>query len=257
LEAARQLNFLVRPGETLSPEVIDMRETFTDPETGWIVSRETVVRSGVELVRETLTDPQTGQVHEGGLRSPQIQRDIGAWVRSIVGQTKRPASGPSTCRRVVLMVQELHKLGYGRLRLAPGMAPSGMHWRGNVSPVSNISRQHGARTKDFRSHVARCTSGQGAQFFGWSDAEDDSPAELAAKFLARFPDLAALGCGSDPEYERWYAEMVRATAPEGLVYAYSDWDDTDSGFLPALGMREEVRIPLPPPGEADCNEQWA
>jgi len=65
-----------------------MSESFTDPATGWIVTRETVVRSGVELVWEFLTDPATGEVHDGGLRSPDIPRDIGAWAGSYTVQPR-------------------------------------------------------------------------------------------------------------------------------------------------------------------------
>ena len=61
-----------------------MKETFVDPETGWSVTRETVNRSGVDLVAESITDPRTGVVHYEGLRSLSIPRNIGAWVRSIL-----------------------------------------------------------------------------------------------------------------------------------------------------------------------------
>jgi hypothetical protein len=33
------------------------------------------------------------------------------------------------------MVAVLHRLGYVRLRLAPALSPSEMHWRGNASSV--------------------------------------------------------------------------------------------------------------------------
>jgi|SRR5438552_12366139 len=66
-----------------------MKETFVDPATGWIVARQTVTRCGVELIEETVTDPQTGEVHQGGLRSPSIPRDLGAWVQGIISQRER------------------------------------------------------------------------------------------------------------------------------------------------------------------------
>ena len=52
-------------------------------------------------------------------------------------------------QRVLLMVHELHKLSYQRLRIAPGMSPSGMHWRCSVTHVGNIKRTHGAMMCDF------------------------------------------------------------------------------------------------------------
>jgi hypothetical protein len=50
---------------------------------------------------------------------------------------------------VLLMVHELHKLGYQRLWFVPGMSPSGMHWRCSVTHVGNIKRTHGAMMCDF------------------------------------------------------------------------------------------------------------
>jgi uncharacterized protein (TIGR03067 family) len=66
-----------------------MAETFIDPETGWIVTRETVISSGVELVWECLTDPATGVVLDGGLVSPQFPRDLRAWVRGFTAEPLR------------------------------------------------------------------------------------------------------------------------------------------------------------------------
>jgi len=48
-------------------------------------------------------------------------------------------------RNVLRLVTELHVRGYQRVRIAPGMAPSGVHWRCAITPSANISRQHGAR----------------------------------------------------------------------------------------------------------------
>jgi hypothetical protein len=137
---------------------------------------------------------------------------------------------PNPARRVVLMVRELHRLGYARLRLVPGMAPSGMYWRGSVTYASNTRESHGAMVRQ-QEHIARYTTGQEKRIFGWQDAEIDTPAESAAKFIERFPNIAALGRGEDPDYARWYSEMVEATEPAGLIYAYSDWDDSSLDFL--------------------------
>jgi hypothetical protein len=42
------------------------------------------------------------------------------------------------------MVGELHELGFQRLRVSPGMAPTGMHWRCTITSVDNIQPRHGA-----------------------------------------------------------------------------------------------------------------
>ena len=36
------------------------------------------------------------------------------------------------------MVHELHKAGYQRLRVSPGLSPSGVHWRCSVTCACNV-----------------------------------------------------------------------------------------------------------------------
>jgi DNA-binding transcriptional ArsR family regulator len=171
-----------------------------------------------------------------------------------VGDPTAPGGGPPShmlCRSVLMMVRELHRLGYERLRVAPGLSPSGLYWRCSVVPVSRVRRDHGAMAVD--GLAARYESGQGARFFDWEDAERDAPVALADKFLERFPDVAVQGKGGDPEYARWYARMLRATDPDGLIYAYADWE-LPGDHLPALGCTADVKIPLPPPGEASSGD---
>ena len=40
--------------------------------------------------------------------------------------------------RLVAMVHELHKAGYQRLRVSPGLSPSGVHWRCSVTCACNV-----------------------------------------------------------------------------------------------------------------------
>ncbi|MBL8132087.1 MAG: hypothetical protein JNL42_09540 [Anaerolineae bacterium] len=154
-------------------------------------------------------------------------------------------------RRVMLMVAALHKLGYERIRLAPAMSPSGMHWRGNVTSIQNILRTHGAAIQNYSEDlVARHSTGQGPQVYGWADAETDSPDQLAHKFIERFPLIAVSGQGSDPAYVDWYRDMLAATEPDGFIYAFADWEVPDDQ-MPTLNVSELIVIPMPPPGEAD------
>ncbi len=153
------------------------------------------------------------------------------------------------CQRVLAMVHELHKRGYQRLRIMPGMSPSGAHWRVNITPKSNILRSHGAMALDFDRQSAHYTSADSNTYFGWQDAQGDTARDLAAKFLERFPELAAAGQGSDWEYAGWYVEMLGMAEKGALPISYDDWyskpptnrlTTTNSGIL----------IPMPPPGEA-------
>jgi hypothetical protein len=158
-------------------------------------------------------------------------------------------------RRLLLMVHELHGRGYQRLRIAPGLSPSGCHWRCAVTPVTNISRSNGAMLWDYEAAVARYTTGQGTQCFGWTDAVDDPPGQLATKFLDRYAELCEGGRGRDESYARWYSGMLAATEPGGLIYAYADRAIPED-LLPVLGASEEVWIPPPPPGEGGIEPVW-
>lgn len=161
---------------------------------------------------------------------------------------RRDAEMAEICRRLLYMVAELHAMGYEQTRIAPGVAPSGLFWRLSVTAASNTEPEHGALMRDF-DRGANYSSGAGAEYFEWTDASDDSPAELARKFVARFPEIAKEAKGSDPEYVRWYREMLRATEPDGLISAYADWPSGEDRLEIFYGSSTEA-IPLPPPFSA-------
>jgi len=87
------------------------------------------------------------------------------------------------------MVHELHKLGYQKLRIVPGMSPSGMWWRCSITPVTNILPQNGARSKEWDTDAAHYSSSQENVYFGWEDTQHDTARQLAAKFVERFPAI--------------------------------------------------------------------
>jgi hypothetical protein len=152
-----------------------------------------------------------------------------------------------TYRKVLRMVAELHVRGYQRLRIAPGMAPSGCYWRCAVTPATNISPRHGAWMMSWGALAAHYTSGQERRYFGWEDAAHVTPSRLADLFIERVPEIAEAGRGSDWLYAGWYVEMLHLTYPGNLPIAYADWE-LPVDCLPTVGERADVRIPLPPPG---------
>jgi len=150
-------------------------------------------------------------------------------------------------RRVLRMVLELHIRGYQRLRIAPGMSPSGCHWRCSITPATNISSRHGARMLSWDTLAAHYNSGQKRNYFGWDDASNASPSSLAELFIERFQEIAAAGRGSDWRYAGWYSEMLHLTYPDCFPIAYADWE-LPTDCLATNGESDSVRIPLPPPG---------
>lgn len=150
-------------------------------------------------------------------------------------------------RKILRMVSELHVRGFQRIRIAPGMSASGCHWRCAVAPAINISRKHGARLVGSEVLVARYTSGQGRKYFDWTDAAHATPSRMADLFIERFPEIAEAGKGSDWIYAGWYLEMLHLTYPDSFPIAYADYDLPED-YLPTVGPNSGLRIPFPPPG---------
>jgi len=166
----------------------------------------------------------------------------------ITGPIDTSADSQRHAGTVLLMVQELHRLGYQRLRIAPGVAGSGQHWRCAITHAANIRSDHGALVQDEQHDTAMYSTGTGDRFFGWADAREDSPAELARKFVERFPVIVRLGRGDDEAYQLWLKGVIDVVAGGDLPIAYSDWpDETEAGILPTIGG--STRLPFPPGGE--------
>jgi hypothetical protein len=133
------------------------------------------------------------------------------------------------CVRVLSMVHELHKAGYQRLRILPMMSPSGVHWRGVITFADNVATDGYRILREEDDLVARYTSGQDNEYFGWKDATHASARELADLFLQRFPEIARKGEGLDWAYAGWltdvlgYAELGEGKG--GLVHLIQDWEN--------------------------------
>jgi hypothetical protein len=150
-------------------------------------------------------------------------------------------------RRILVMVHELHRRGYERLRVAPSLFASG-RWMCGITPVTNISYINGAWERE-PSLAVYYTNSQGAQCFDWTDAADDTPEQLATKFIDHFPELSEQGRGGDEAYALWYSEMLKGTEPAGLIFAQDGWVMPDDEIVPT-GISEDVIVPPPPEGEA-------
>ncbi len=153
----------------------------------------------------------------------------------------------SIYRNVLRLVAELHLRGYQGLRIAPGMSPSGMNWRCSITPVTNISVNHGAKMVDWNGLAFHYTTSLRTHYFEDADMPYTTPSHLANLFVKRYPELVEAGKGSDWSYAGWYVEMLHLTYPNSFPIAYADWEVPD-GYLMTTGERTDIRIPMPPPG---------
>lgn len=98
--------------------------------------------------------------------------------RDLDPQTRR-------AQRVLLMVHDLHKRGYQRLRVIPGVSPSGAYWRCSVTPITNTLTTHGALFQDYDRDATHYTSGMENRYFDCRDVEQNTARRLASKFVER------------------------------------------------------------------------
>lgn len=153
------------------------------------------------------------------------------------------------CIKVLEIVAALHRRGYKHLRIEPGMAPSGMHWRCGVTHAGNMDPENGALCINSGGpEMAFYTSASGDAFFGWDDAPGLDTEQLADRFLVEHCDLCEMSLGEDPDYVAWYNLMLSLARNGGLPYAYDDYGDYDDeppGFIPTMG-ESNGKLPLPP-----------
>jgi hypothetical protein len=140
------------------------------------------------------------------------------------------------------MVHELHKAGYQRVRISPGMAPSGMYWRCNITFAANME-DDGYRIREFddeRGLVASYSSANGSNYFGWKDGNALNSRQMARRFIERFPIIAKEGAGRDWPYAGWLTDVL-GRAEQGkhsdVLVLYADYPLAT----------EELRLWQPPP----------
>lgn len=166
---------------------------------------------------------------------------------------------PSSFRRVLLVLSELHRMGFGRLRAATWMHQNGYieppgRWSCAIVPSVVLKDDHGAMTDGTRENELRAVldivqhhdpwMSLGSQPpFGWSGMCFESPRILAEKFLTTFRELCFIGWGQDYAYQRWYEEMLTATAPHGVFFPIVN--ETKYVMAAYTGV-EDLRLPAPP-----------
>jgi hypothetical protein len=181
----------------------------------------------------------------------------------------------SPYRRILLMLQELHRMGFEKLRAPAYDYPLG--WRCPIIPAAWTHKNqmgifdrkpshHGGTFEDpefgdlleTEVHSLRYTyyGASKQQPFGWQDMVFATPLELAARFLQAFPEIAVCGWGPDLEYAQWFGRMLEMTYPHGVITAfYAD----EYGAYPDKGISDVLHthftavesVPLPPEGFAD------
>lgn len=138
-----------------------------------------------------------------------------------------------TLRRILEGVAVVHDRGYHRVRILPGMSPSGAHWRIAIGVGEIISDGEGS---------IGYSSANGSAFYGSAHVTATTPAgDVADIILSALP--TAIPTGDDPGYVGWYAGLMRAVRETGgLPVAYAEYFDASQGW----GVGPTLRYPQPP-----------
>lgn len=164
---------------------------------------------------------------------------------------KSPHAHIRRAQRLLSMVAELHKQGFQLLRVMPFLHDIGT-WRLYIGAKDWFSERNGAWIEDaLDPRLARYTSADRNRYFGWRDATNDDARALAAKFISRFPEIAAAARGRDWEYVGWYVQMMGWAEVGHLPVVMAEHlaqSPAAMRYMPLLGMEDRKVLPTAPPG---------
>lgn len=115
-------------------------------------------------------------------------------------------------QKLLFMVKELHKRGFGKLRIIPSLSPSGMYWRCNF--IDETKSNSFSASNWIYSH---------------ENSQEEiklSIQQLADLFIEENFGFIEYCKGVNKKYEKWYSEMLEQLTKDDLPYAFSDF------FLP-------------------------
>lgn len=140
--------------------------------------------------------------------------------------------------RILQGVQLLHRRGYHRLRILPGLSPSGMYWRVAIANVDNLSNNAPVVDPD---SALQYTTGQFTEFAGGEVTVTSTPESVAELILNALPEIVP--SQDDPAYASWFAELVRLCERSMSVpVAYADYFDSSKGWE----IGNDIRYANPP-----------
>jgi hypothetical protein len=114
-------------------------------------------------------------------------------------------------QKLLFMVKELHKHGFGKLRIIPSLSPSGMSWRCSfIAKTKNNSLIASSWIYNYEKENSL-------------EEIELTYQELANLFIKQNLDFIEDCKGEDEEYVKWYGEMVDNLAEGELPYAFDDY----------------------------------
>jgi len=162
----------------------------------------------------------------------------GGWINACFEHDKDQQKQIALARKVLLMVEELHRMGYQELRIFPSLTNNMFPWICKIYPSSSSS----SLDKEWPCY----STSDEDKYFGWSSLHELTPQDMALLFLRTFPTHCKFGKRSDWAYAGWFQEMVRVTSPGHLPFVAEVNDDQVEIMNSWNGGKNEW-IPTPPP----------
>ncbi len=117
-------------------------------------------------------------------------------------------------QKLLFMVKELHKRGYGNLRVIPYISPTGLTWRCEFidqkkqnEPIAASKWIHIKGNNNLQAEIKL------------------SPHELADLFIVENINFLEQCKGKNDEYEKWYSQMVESLTEKELPYEFDVSDE--------------------------------
>ena len=110
------------------------------------------------------------------------------------------------------MVEELHKRGFGKLRVMPSESPSGLHWR---CSFIDEKKNHELSASNWINYYEGQNSKEELKL---------TTQELTDLFVKENFKFQELCKGRNKEYTEWYGGMLKQLANDELPNAFIDWE---------------------------------
>lgn len=114
-------------------------------------------------------------------------------------------AGREEARLIMEMIGELHRMGYGKLKILCYVKEGIGQWRSKIFASDRWDDQSRNQMEP--------------SVFEWRPFGAESAKQASLKFLeaSSHRELLKKALGQDPVYVEWYAEMLKRTAPDGVL----------------------------------------
>lgn len=153
--------------------------------------------------------------------------------------------------RILQGVRVLHQRGYHRVRILPGVSPSGMYWRVAITVSDKLIDDVAyPEVIDWETALHYSTGGL-SEFAGAEVTVTTTPERVADLISGELRD--ATPTDDDPAYIAWFAALIHTVErTKALPVAYADYFDAGEGW--EIGWGSGVKHPRPPRRLASAQE---